>query len=637
MKLKLHTSILASIGIMIALTGCYREKSGATGWKYMDKKNGWVEKWPYDEQQTGPGLIFIEGGTFTMGQVEDDLTNAWDNSPRRVTVSSFYMDETEVTNMYWNEYLNWLNRVYGEDYYEVVERALPDTLAWREKLAYNEPMVKYYLRHPAYREYPVVGVSWRQANDFCKWRTDRVNENILVQEGILEYNLIEDFEGEHFTTETYFNGQYNTNNRLKDDHLPMKDWSLNSLRQIKEYRDVRMEDGLLLPDYRLPTEAEWEYAALGLIGNSNGELIDQRRTYPWDGHFIRNENKRDKGYGEINANFVRGRGDYMGVAGALNDFGDITVQSYAYAANDYGLYNMAGNVNEWVMDVYRPLSTLDADEFRPFRGNKYQTYVRDGEGNPKDKYDYVVYDVFRIKKLLSKYINSKGEENMHDAEVKLLNGDPKAEVSNEQGNDNKKKDDVPRFTAKEGVVDIINEMATYLKEQNAPMDSEAVQTEIDVAVKRIRANQSPIASDLMNIFSECIVAVQGDMKVRDVTVEENIGRKNYREADNIDYLDGDRNSSIEEWLAEEEGEGEGEGEGEQGGDLMYDYLGSTTSNPTSLVNNESRVYKGGGWDDRAYWLVPGTRRFLDETESSASIGFRCAMTRLGTPVPYDGH
>ena len=64
---------------------------------------------------------------------------------------------------------------------------------------------------------------------------------------------------------------------------------------------------------------------------------------------------------------------------------------------------------------------------------------------------------------------------------------------------------------------------------------------------------------------------------------------------------------------------------------MYDFGSS------SLVNNQSRVYKGGGWDDRAYWLVPGTRRFLNENQSSASIGFRCAMTRVGTPVPYDGH
>ena len=94
-----------------------------------------------------------------MGQVDDDLNYAWDNIPRRVSVSSFYMDETEVTNQFWLEYVWWLQRIYGSSYPEIVERALPDTAAWRNKLAYNEPMVNYYLRHPAYRDYPVVGVS----------------------------------------------------------------------------------------------------------------------------------------------------------------------------------------------------------------------------------------------------------------------------------------------------------------------------------------------------------------------------------------------------------------------------------------------------------------------------------------------
>ena len=582
MKLKLHTTLLASLGIMIALTGCYRERSGATGWKYNNTDNGGFEKAKFYEQQTGPGLIFIEGGTFTMGQVEDDLTNNWDNSPRRVTVSSFYMDETEVTNMFWLEYLEWLDRIYGNSFPEIVERALPDTLAWREKLAYNEPMVKYYLRHPAYREYPVVGVSWRQATDFCKWRTDRVNENILIQEGLFVHNPESQMDEEHFTTDTYFNRQYVG----ERDAEGVKDYSTNS----SGYRDIRMEDGLLLPDYRLPTEAEWEYAALGLIGNSYGELIDERRTYPWDGHFIRNENRRDKGYGEINANFVRGRGDYMGVAGALNDFGDITVQSRAYAPNDYGLFNMSGNVNEWVMDVYRPMSTLDSEEFRPFRGNNYQTMVHNPEGNPADKYDYVVYDIDAISNFLTEFRNKIGSRAITPEDDELMNS---LEVKIEEASEADKK-----------------------------KQEEEAQTIMADAMDMIEESEALVAADLRKGLSNNILAVPGDMKYRDVTVEENIGRSNYREADNIDYLDGDFNSSI--------AFGQGE-EGMQDENRMYDYGSS------SLVNNQSRVYKGGGWDDRAYWLVPGTRRFLNENQSSASIGFRCAMTRVGTPVPYDGH
>ena len=96
-----------------------------------------------------------------MGNVKEDVMKRWNNQPRRVTVRSFYMDETEVRNVDYREYLYWLKRVFA-DMPEVHDRALPDTLVWRRPLAYNEPMVENYLRHPAYSEYPVVGVSWVQ-------------------------------------------------------------------------------------------------------------------------------------------------------------------------------------------------------------------------------------------------------------------------------------------------------------------------------------------------------------------------------------------------------------------------------------------------------------------------------------------
>ena len=174
-KLIKSFSLFAPIVAILFLASCSKERSGSTGWAYNTPVNGGFEKTPYLEQETGPGLVLIEGGTFTMGRVEDDVVFGWDNIPRRVTVSSFYMDETEVTNIYWLEYLHWLERIYGDSYPEIVNKALPDTLVWREKMEYNEPYVEYYLRHPAYRDYPVVGVNWLQANDFCAWRTDRVN------------------------------------------------------------------------------------------------------------------------------------------------------------------------------------------------------------------------------------------------------------------------------------------------------------------------------------------------------------------------------------------------------------------------------------------------------------------------------
>lgn len=308
-----------------------------------------------------------------MGRTEQDVNYDWNNIPRRVTVSSFYMDETEVKNLDYLEYLYWLGRVYGTDYPAVYKKALPDTLCWRNKLEFNEPLVMYYMRHPSYREYPVVGVNWLQAKDYCAWRTDRVNEKILIENGVLNWDP-DQLNENNFNTYAYLAGQYEgvVNQDLED---------LNP--SGSGTRKVRMEDGIFLPEYRLPTEAEWEFAALGLIGNTLYERIIERRIYPWNGHVTRTDDSR--AYGDFVANFKRGRGDNMGVAGNLNDAADITSPVYSYWPNDYGLYNMAGNVSEWVMDVYRPLSFEDMSDFRSYRGNVYQTWKKDEEGAIAEK------------------------------------------------------------------------------------------------------------------------------------------------------------------------------------------------------------------------------------------------------------
>ncbi len=204
---KIISFIAVTIGL-IFMASCGSETSNVTGWNYNDPANGGFQVVPYAEQETGPGLVLIEGGTFTMGRVEQDVLYDWNNIPRRITVSSFYMDETEITNSNYREYLYWLLRVFGTDYPEVYKKALPDTLVWRDKLAYNEPYVDYYLRHPAYNDYPVVGVNWLQANDFCQWRTDRVNEFIMVREGLFDFDPASWVNENNFNTEAYLNGQY---------------------------------------------------------------------------------------------------------------------------------------------------------------------------------------------------------------------------------------------------------------------------------------------------------------------------------------------------------------------------------------------------------------------------------------------
>jgi gliding motility-associated lipoprotein GldJ len=575
MKLRNTPKLLLLFGGILLMASCAKERSGATGWAFNDPDNGGFERAPFVEQETGPGLVLIEGGTFTMGQVEDDVTYDWNNIPRRVTVSSYYMDETEVTNFFWLEYLYWLDRIYGDSYPEIVSKALPDTLVWREKTEYNEPYVEYYLRHPAYRDYPVVGVNWLQANDFCAWRTDRVNEIILIREGLLLHNPTGQVDEDHFTTDAYFVGQYE-GEKAADGIQDMNPAGSG-------YRNVKMEDGILLPRYRLPTEAEWEYAALGLIGNSYQELITDRRTYPWNGHFVRNDNSGGKFYGQINANFIRGRGDYMGVAGALNDNGDVTAPVYQYAPNDYGLYNMAGNVSEWVLDVYRPLSATDKSEFRPYRGNVFETRVLTSEGITEDKYDFVVYDIEGIDYFLREY-GKKSQGRLSDTDQNLM-------------------DNLQTYVdqAKEDLKNNLND--------------EAMQR-IQDAMDLISSSDSYIAPDMRDGIADYIEATPGDLRSRDVNIAENIDRRNYTKADNIDYLDGDFQSSIYYY----------DQSFETDGNRMYEW-GQTT-----LINNRARVYKGGSWRDRSYWITPGTRRYLDERRATSTLGFRCAMDRVGSPI-----
>lgn len=373
---------LALLATMTLFSACKKETSTSTGWNYNDPQTGGFHVVEQREQETGPGLVFIEGGRFTMGSVNmsDDVMRDWNSFPRTVTVRSFYMDETEVRNLDYLEYLYWVKRVYGASYPSVYTDALPDTLVWLSPMGYNEPFMHDYLRHPAYRDYPVVGVSWLQATNYAAWRTDRVNEMILIKNKIQDWNPDQRNEA-HFNTEAYYYGLYDgiVRRNLRD---------LDPTSETGERRVTR-QDGILLPSYRLPTEAEWEFAALGLIGGTIEERVNLR-VYPWAGNGLRSSNKKHMGV--FMANFKRGSGDLMGVAGNLNDGAEITAPVYSYWPNDYGLYNMAGNVNEWVYDVYRPLTQMYVDEFNPVRGNVFKKLDIDENGVPRrDELGRLVY------------------------------------------------------------------------------------------------------------------------------------------------------------------------------------------------------------------------------------------------------
>ncbi len=362
-------------------------------------KSKWFSEKPF-------GMSYIPGGSFTMGKQDEDQTGTLNTPARTVSVSPFYMDETEITNSEYKQFVHWVRdsivrtelalraellsfgsdseepltggihdykfgvidtvdatpyqKYMFENYYDLgapldtlkplnwseeiiwdandypdldyvevmdslhishedaidgvrtfnkkllnfryswfdVEAAVkqkgksrreflkkevvniyPDTTVWVKDFSYsyNDPMHQDYFYHQAYGDYPVVGVSWHQAKAFCKWRTR------------------------------------NKNNYLK--------------RRKKRKTTVS--------EFRLPTEAEWEYAARGGLDYAK---------YPWGGPNITTDR------GCFLANFKPRRGDYA-VDGAL-----YTVEARSYNPNDYGLYNMAGNVSEWTSSAYKSSS-----------------------------------------------------------------------------------------------------------------------------------------------------------------------------------------------------------------------------------------------------------------------------------------
>lgn len=553
-----------------------KASSSKTGWHYNDKDFGGFEvNLKYKGFQAPvPGMAFIEGGTFMMGQTEENIMQDGSATrPRAVTVTSFWMDETEVTNVDYREYTDWMKLVFAnagsgsparseEQFYVLYDRSLPDTTVWRSRFGYNEPMVDNYFRHPAYNNYPVVGVSWEQAMAYCEWRTDRVNEKRLCDELGIDIEKYKEEGGgrdepeEYFTTERYLKDpNFVLNNyRTKKEKNKKEPAGKNPKRNLawKEkkgekdgHRKIRIEDGIFVPKFRLPTEAEWEYAALALIGNSHEDYVKENKIYPWNRHSVRDNIKSTQG--QILANFKISQGDYMGYGGYHNDVGSLTTPVRSFMPNDFGLYDMAGNVAEWTLDVYRR-ETGKLDDVNPHRGNVWKDVI------------YRDVDGFTM------------EEPLKVAELDSA--------------------DAVRYNYE---WDSENETVKYGIEVSP---NDFVKVPVDMKVKN-EWEFDPTISDGKNANYD------------DLYYSANSPRRNYNSSINS----GDRDGQFRP--------------GDGGGSYQNGSFGEYSYGRSSLVNNYTRVYKGGGWKDDAYWLSPGARRHLNQDLSAEFIGFRCVLDHMG--------
>ena len=381
----------------------------------------------------------------------------------------------------------------------------------------------------------MVGVSWMQAVEFANWRSDRVAEMGLQNEGYLEKDshITNTSAESNFNIDTYVNAP--TKSFGGNDSITIPNKRRSKIEKDSTHIYATRETGAIALKYRLPTEAEWEYAALGLTELRSYNVYRGRKKYPWDGQYSRSGDRKTRG--DQLANFKQGKGDYGGIAGWSDDGADITNAVMSYEPNNFGIYDMAGNVAEWVADVYRPIVDDEFSDFGYYRGNVYTK-------------------------------NAIGE----DGGVSVI-----------------------------GIDDI----------------------EYDTL-----SNGKVIATGLPGQISQ-------------VPVDENETylRTNFDESNNINYRDGDaRSSRFFDDFEEDDSDNatvtrkmynspnHKVSANDSGLDRQYD----KSDVRTSLINDEVRVYKGGSWKDREYWLDPAQRRYYPEDMATDYIGFRCAMSRVGS-------
>ena len=498
------------------------------GFANFNKSNG------TRSQEIPMGMVAIEGGYFTMGQVQDDIMFDWNTTPKSMHVRSFYMDEAEVTNAEYLLYVQYTKDVFPpseEKYKHIYNSVLPDTLVWRKSLGNTDILYENYLRHSAYADYPVVGVSWLQANKYCKWRTDVVNLKKLIDKGYIKNIFKNDSLRNFFDTEVFLADSdrlFDGDSTVYKRGIRTRSSARNSQSSFQG-RKITKADGVLQQKFRLPTEAEWEYAAKANIENREYNIIRGRKKYAWNGKYTRETSKRFKG--DQLANFRQGIGNYGGISGWSSDGSPITNKVKSYPPNAFGLHDMSGNVSEWVADVYRPTIDNQANDFNYFRGNMFTKKMIDKDGR------VVIADI----------------SDNAEVEYEML---PNGKISPKQ--------------------------------------------------------------------------LPGSIKYIPITKDDMTYRRNFKVSDNSDIGDGDLNSS--RFYQDDEDRfstratmynSPREPTREIDPDTGEEVLVKDAKKRTTLISNKTRVYKGGSWVDREYWLDPSQRRYLPEYMATNNIGFRC--------------
>ena len=332
--------LLFLIGLVVLLSSCGREQTGEL--IGVQDRPGWNGINPF-------GMVYVPSGTLTIGQSDQDVFSTYTQRPKSISISGFFMDDTEITNNEYRQYVNWIRDSTAhvllgdtyEDEYTGVER-----IDWEYELDYtSEDLDEMYYQgdqrlydgertmDTKMLTYEYKWIDWKKAA-----RSPEVVRSQLLNERKVEVYpdtlvWIRDFSyayNEPMARNYFWHPAFDDYPVVGVDWQQAKafcHWRTHIRNSFKGAEEPNTEE------YRLPTETEWEWAARG------GRAI---APYPWGGYYIRNAK------GCLLANFKPGRGNYP------EDGGFYTVKADAYFPNDYGLYNMSGNVSEWTETAFHP-------------------------------------------------------------------------------------------------------------------------------------------------------------------------------------------------------------------------------------------------------------------------------------------